>query len=289
MKIEILGSGGATLTPRPFSTSRVSQNARQKGLPYSRMGPSFFIHDIHLLIDTPEEIALMLERSQIEKVEACLYSHWHPDHTAGLRVFESNLLIWTYPPQSRTTTIYLPPLVARDFQIWLALKERADYLEKRHTIRQVPLREGELITLNGITIQPILLAVGYVYAFLFSDGQSRVLIIPDETFGWVPPDDLPSLDLLIMPAGLFEFDPFTGTRIIPAQHPVLEEEATFAQTLEMVRKIKTRCTILAHIEEVNDLDYDDLNRLAAKLRAEAPELGDISFAYDRQIIVLDED
>ena len=285
MKIEILGSGGATTTPRPFCECRVCQKARTKGLPYSRSGPSYFVHGPNLLIDTPEEIGVMLNRSNIMRVEASTYSHWHPDHTAGLRIFEAQRVLWGWPRQSPITTVYLPAQVAQDFEIWLALKERADYLEyEQQVIRQVKLTEGETFTVGGLTVTPIKMAVGYVYAFLLTEGATHVLLVVDELFEWTPPPNLPPIDLLILPASLFEFNPFTGERIIPENHPVLEVESTFEDSLEFIRRLKPKRTILSHIEEPFDLDHDDYVRLSQKLAAEQPDLGPVSFAYDMQLI-----
>ena len=56
MQIEILGSGGAITTPRPGCHCLVCVEARAKGVPYSRTGPSLFVHGLDVLIDTPEEI-----------------------------------------------------------------------------------------------------------------------------------------------------------------------------------------------------------------------------------------
>jgi phosphoribosyl 1,2-cyclic phosphate phosphodiesterase len=85
MRIEFLGTGGAGTTPRPLCDCRVCVEARTKGVPYSRSGPSVFVHGPDLLIDTPEEIKSQLNRSQVTRVAAVTYSHWHPDHTAGRR------------------------------------------------------------------------------------------------------------------------------------------------------------------------------------------------------------
>ena len=88
MKVEILGSGGASATPRPGCACRVCVEARERGVPYSRMGPSLFVHGPNVLFDTPEESRLQLDRSTVTKIAACFYSHWHPDHTMGRRVWE---------------------------------------------------------------------------------------------------------------------------------------------------------------------------------------------------------
>jgi len=39
MRVEILGSGGATTTPRPGCMCRVCVEARAKGVPYARTDP----------------------------------------------------------------------------------------------------------------------------------------------------------------------------------------------------------------------------------------------------------
>ena len=56
MRLTILGSGGCMAIPKPLCGCRVCREARVKGVPYSRGGPSAFLHDVNLLIDTPAEI-----------------------------------------------------------------------------------------------------------------------------------------------------------------------------------------------------------------------------------------
>ena len=109
LTIEVLGSGGAHGVPRAFCECIVCRQAREHPEPpYVRHGPSVFVHDLDMLIDTPEEIRIQLTRSGIGGVRTVLYTHWHPDHTAGIRVFESNynvasLLDTSIPP--RTTRV----------------------------------------------------------------------------------------------------------------------------------------------------------------------------------------
>ena len=99
MRIEFLGTGGAVVTPRPACECRVCAEARGRGVPFSRNGPSIFVHGPDLLIDTPEDIIASLNRANIRHVGAATWSHWHPDHTAGLRVFEAlNLRLWDWLP-----------------------------------------------------------------------------------------------------------------------------------------------------------------------------------------------
>src|SRR5262249_56693887 len=70
LKVEILGSGGAVTIPRPGCSCRVCVEAREKGVPYARTGPSVFVHGPDVLIDTPEEAKQQLNRSQVTRIAA---------------------------------------------------------------------------------------------------------------------------------------------------------------------------------------------------------------------------
>ncbi len=74
--------------PRPLCRCPVYQQAREKGIPYARTGPSAFLHDINLLIDTPAEIVSQLNRCDIDRIDYATYTHLDPDHVEGSRVFE---------------------------------------------------------------------------------------------------------------------------------------------------------------------------------------------------------
>lgn len=85
------------------------------------------------------------------------------------------------------------------------------------------------------------------------------------------------VDLAILPMGIAEHHPLTGERLMPADHPVFAEEATFPQTLDVVRMLRPRLAVLSHIEESNQAGYDDLIELAEKLQGEGLS---IRFAHD---------
>ncbi|NDJ77820.1 MAG: hypothetical protein GYB65_16340 [Chloroflexi bacterium] len=282
MKIEILGSGGATTTPRPGCQCHVCVQARANGVPYSRTGPSVFVHGPNVLIDTPEESKLQLDRAGIGRVEACLYSHWHPDHVMGRRVFEAvNMDFAAWPPNRQLTNVYLPQEVAHNFRERLGSWEHLMFLQKHQLITVHQLEDDEYISLNGVEVYPFRLAEDYVYAFLFEGEGRRVLIAMDELYGWQPPDFVRGVDLVVMPMGLTEFDPFDGHRVIPAEHPVLRAEATYRQTLDMVRTLDAGRVVLSHIEEAVRLSHDDLKRLEDGLHDEGLN---VEFAYDTMLI-----
>lgn len=83
MRVEILGSGGAPRMLRALYGCNLCRQARQRGLSYSRRGPSLFAHGPDPIVDTPEDIIASLARSRVEHIAAGTYSHWHPDHLLG--------------------------------------------------------------------------------------------------------------------------------------------------------------------------------------------------------------
>ncbi len=89
--------------PKPLWQCRICQEARKKGVPYTRAGPSAFLHDINLLIDTPAEIIGLLNRSPVRRVDYLAFTHLDPDHVEGFRVVEQ---------------------IALDFRTWHAYAEK---------------------------------------------------------------------------------------------------------------------------------------------------------------------
>jgi phosphoribosyl 1,2-cyclic phosphate phosphodiesterase len=285
MQIEFLGTGGAITTPRPGCQCRLCTEARLRGVPYSRSGPSLFVHGPDVLIDTPEEIKDQLNRSRVGRIAAGFYSHWHPDHVMGRRVWEALNEDWRgWPAQHRQTPIYLPQQVAQDFRTMLGSWEHLAFLQRVGLVQLVELSDGESVELGDVRIEPFRLAEDYVYAFLFRDARHRVLIAPDELNGWQPPDALRGLDLAVLPMGIAEYHPLSGERRIAPDHPVLKHEATFAETLEIVRALAPRRAVLTHIEEMDGLSYDDLLQVQADLQRQGLP---VEFAFDTLVIDVD--
>ena len=89
-----------------------------------------------------------------------------------------------------------------------------------------------------------------------------------------PPAEVRGCDLAVIPMGICEYDVFTGERRIHEEHPVLRYEATFAFTRDVLAQLDARRVVLHHVEEVDELTYDDLLRLEGDLD------GDVTFAWD---------
>jgi phosphoribosyl 1,2-cyclic phosphate phosphodiesterase len=282
LEVEILGSGGAVATPLALCSCAVCVEALEKGPPFSRCGPSYFIHGPNILIDTPEEIRLQLTRSHITEINACFYSHWHPDHVAGRRVWECNYDYRGGLKAKRATPLYLPERVAMDFKKWMGIWDNIQFLESRGLVKPIIMRDGESVTISDVTVTPFALAESYVYAFLIeSKSGGRALIAPDELYGWRPPASLGKLDFAIIPTGLMEFNPFTGERVLPEGFPAQIREMTFNQLLEIIPELDTHRVFLSHIEEPDRLSYTKLCELEKILQQRGYP---IYFAYDMQKI-----
>lgn len=264
MQVEILGSGGAVTIPRPGCCCRVCVEARAKGAPYARTGPSVFVHGPDVLIDTPEESKLQLNRSRVGAITAGLYSHWHPDHTAGRRVWESrNFDFRSWPRRYETTPLYIPERVWDDFERFYGLADQFRFMERQGTVKVVPVAESEPFQVGEFAITAVPLAAENAHAFLFEGEGKRVLIAMDETHGWTPPE-LGPLELALLPLGVFEHHPFTGERLIPAEFcepPV--RKTRYGQALEQLRALAPRRGVLSHVEEMERLSHDELLRLGA--------------------------
>ncbi len=88
LKLKIIGSGGMSIIPSSFCKCNICEEARQKGGRYERLGPSLYIDDIKMLIDTPEDIAVACNRQKITEVKHISISHSDPDNVKGIRIVE---------------------------------------------------------------------------------------------------------------------------------------------------------------------------------------------------------
>jgi phosphoribosyl 1,2-cyclic phosphate phosphodiesterase len=277
MKIHFLGTGGASLTPRPGCECRVCTEARANGPPYSRWGPSLFIEDEHILIDTPEEISLELNRGGINRVDHVFYTHWHPDHTSGIRVIEQLNIDWKGLPghkNLRTTPVYLPPQVRRDFEQYLSLMERLTYMKrlKLVTVKEIP--EEEPVQVGKLSVEAIQMKDPSLYAYLITEGEKRVLAALDDTRGWIPDQRLVGVDLVVLETGWFEYD-LDGKQLVVPEHNLRKYEASFEETLEILNTLQAKRVLLTHIEEMNGRSYDDYLELEKEYKEYK-----LTFAYD---------
>ena len=199
MKFEIIGSGGCTSLPKPLCKCKICQEAREKGRPYSRYGCSLFLHDINLLIDTPEDIAHAINNSTIQRINNVLFSHWDPDHTLGLRVFEHLRLDWFEVSEgiecNNPINVIAMPHVMEDLSAiksnygsFLDYYENTRNLIKRYTVKN--FKEIEEIKISFIRIESATI-------FVFESKDNKLIYAPCDVKPFPDEDIFIDADIMI--------------------------------------------------------------------------------------------
>src|SRR3989454_11503265 len=157
MELVFLGTGGAETTPKVGCLCAVCQEARLKGGRFVRNGPSVFLAEASVLFDTPEDADKSLELYFNDTATTEIYTHWHPDHTAGRRVLEQLNMDWLDRKKSRVTDVWLPSWVREDFRKRHGLEENLEYFERAGIARIHEVEEGETFQLNGMNVRPFMM------------------------------------------------------------------------------------------------------------------------------------
>jgi phosphoribosyl 1,2-cyclic phosphate phosphodiesterase len=276
MKWTILGSGGCAVIPKPLCRCRICREARRKGHPYARAGPSAFLHDINLLIDTPAEAAILLNRSRIRRVDYLTFSHLDPDHVEGFRVIEQ---------------------IALDFRSWRAYTEKqvclllpeelrgplgsmrsqygsvVDFYRESGFMRVEPFHEMTEIAGVGITAIPIDRGHQTTFVHVFEKSGRRIVYAPCDIKPFPEHrSEVQGADLLIIQPGIFE-DGLRHRFRYPPDHISRTILYTFEETLELANRVGARKVLFVHLEEYWNRSYDDY-------RALEREYANVRFAYD---------
>ncbi len=256
MELVFLGTGGAETTPKVGCLCPVCQEARDKGGRFVRNGPSLLLTGASLLFDTPEDVDKSLEREGIHEVRHLVYTHWHPDHTAGRRVLEQLNMDWLNPKARRITHVWLPTWVRDDFRKRHGLADNLEYFERAGIARIHEVGEGERFQLDGLSVRPFRMAQPGLTAYILERASRRLVFALDDAKDWKPGTEFLEPDLLVLETGWFERDP-KGRVIVPPRHPIRNEEASFEETLGIIDRINPRKAILTHIEQLWARSYED--------------------------------
>jgi phosphoribosyl 1,2-cyclic phosphate phosphodiesterase len=268
VKLTILGSGGATPTPRPFCQCSICRKARREGEPYRRNCSSLFVDGAFALIDCGEDIGDSLNRRRIERVDNLFITHWHPDHTFGLRpLLEAHFDFLEYKA-SKHIAVYVPKKVLEDLNQHYP---SVSYFADRMKVADFNIIEHEKSVRMG---KMLITAIGYegkdsrVFAYLFQQDGKKALYSPCDTVNFK--QRIYDLDLLINECGVFSFDK-------------MKREIAFPALMERIRQLRPKRTVLTHIEEteLNAWGWDYLDRMKK-------QYSDINFdfAYDGMKIKL---
>lgn len=258
MKAIILGSGGIIPPPRPGSNTRVSNEARTKGIPYYRTGPSFYIKDVGLLFDCPEEIREQLNREGISDIKSVIITHWHPDHTLGIRILEQYNWDFVYKkPVRAPIKVYIEQKQFEEF------KKKScggflEFYEEKGIIKIIFFKPNDTLNFGSIKVCPIHIKKSQGYYFVITDNNRKIVYAPCEYHGLKVDPKTKNADIFIV-HNLFWEDKSISPREIPPT-----DEDSFEKMLEHAEEMNAKKIIITHIEETFGLGHDDLNRLLKK-------------------------
>ncbi|MEE8471192.1 MAG: MBL fold metallo-hydrolase [Dehalococcoidia bacterium] len=276
MKWTILGSGGCMVIPKPLCRCRVCQEARRKGVPYARAGPSAFLHDINLLIDTPAEILGLLNRSSVRRVDYLTFTHLDPDHVEGFRVVEQIALdfrTWRAYPEKQICLLLPEKLHSRLKDIRSQYGPLIDFYRERGFIRLDLFQERVEIGNVRITAIPIDRGHQFAFVYVFEELGRKVVYAPCDIKPFPEHrNEVRQADLLIIQPGIFE-EGLKHRFRYPADHISRATLYTFEQTLDLARRIEARKVLFVHLEEYWNRSYDDYRALESNDPM-------IRFAYD---------
>jgi len=227
-----------------------------------------------VLFDTPEDVDKSLEREGIHQVRHLVYTHWHPDHTAGRRVLEQLNMDWLNPKARRITHVWLPTWVREDFRKRHGLEDNLEYFERAGIARIHEVGEGERFQLDGLSVRPYRMAQPGLTAYILERESRRLVFALDDTKDWKPGTEFLEPDLLVLETGWFERDP-QGRVIVPPGHTIRNEEASFEETLGIIERINPRKAALIHIEQLWARSYEDYLELEKKHKSYR-----LQFGYD---------
>jgi phosphoribosyl 1,2-cyclic phosphate phosphodiesterase len=266
MKWTILGSGGCAVIPKPLCQCPVCQEAREKGIPYARGGPSAFLHDINLLIDTPAEISRQLNRSAIDSVDYLAFTHLDPDHVEGFRVVEQIALdfrTWRAYPEKQIRLLLPEPLNENIGKLSSQYGPFIDFYQARGFVKLEPFRDQVRIGDVQITVVPVERSFQPVFIYIFEKSGVKVVYAPCDLKPFPEHrDQVHNPDLLIIQPGIFEEGLKHGFKY-PAEHITRKNLYTFAQTMSLAERLKAKEVLFTHLEEYWHRSYDDYRALEA--------------------------
>jgi len=260
MEWTILGSGGCMLIPKPLCQCPVCREARERGIPYARSGPSAFLHDINLLIDTPAEIITQLNRSSIDSIDYLILTHLDPDHVEGFRVVEQITLdfrTWHAYSEKQICLILPEELRDRINRIHSQYGPVIDFYRESGFI-QVEFFGGEIeIKDVKITAIPVDRGSQLSFIYIFEKAERKVVYAPCDLKPFPEHSEVvQEADLLVIQPGKFE-EGLKHNFHYPADHISRTTLYTFEQTLNLATRIRAKKVLFVHLEEYWNRSYDD--------------------------------
>lgn len=276
MDLTILGSGGCMAIPKPLCRCRVCEEARARGRPYERTGPSAFLHDENLLIDTPAEIARQLNRAGIDRIDHLLFTHLDPDHVEGFRVVEQITLDFrTWEAYKGKTIRLILPRVLKDriTDLKTIYGPLIDFYKQQGFVECIGFDEKITIGETEITAIPVDRNSQTAFVYVFEKKRKKIVYASCDIKPFPEHrDEVKKPDILVIQPGIFENGLKHGFRY-PANHISRTTLYTFEETLALARRLKADQVLFVHMEEYWNRGYDDYKAIEKNLK-------NMRFTYD---------
>jgi phosphoribosyl 1,2-cyclic phosphate phosphodiesterase len=262
--------------PKALCQCDVCREARMKGLPYERTGPSAFIHDENLLIDTPAEINSQLNRAAVGSIDHLILTHLDPDHLEGFRIVEQATIdfrSWRAYPEKQIRLILPQALMARLSDVQTAYGSQLAYYQEQRFVSCHTFDEYTRIGELEITALAVDRGDQAAFIYVFEKHGRKLVYAPCDVKPFPETDDaVHDADLLVIQPGIFE----TGLKhefVYPEDHISRKTLYTFEETMALARRIGSRKVLFVHLEEYWNRSYTDY------LEIEKNHHG-VVFAYD---------
>lgn len=272
MKLNLIGTGGVSPIPKPGCNCNLCIKNRENLLSNYQIGPSMFVYDDNLLFDTPEEIRFGLNREKIEKVENIILTHWHPDHTQGIRIIEQlNYDEILNKPGGKPIKIYISEEQLKMFKKFGA-GNMLSFYESRKTCKVIYFEHNVPIKFENNIVIPYYIEKTKGYYFLIEDIKTgkKVIYAPCEYCDLKVYDSIKDIDILIAHFLYFE------NKNIGSGVNYSNSEDSFEKMLNDSKLMNAKKIIITHIEEAFRLGIEELNEAVKEHYKEY----DIEFAKD---------
>lgn len=276
MELTILGSGGCMVIPKPLCQCGVCKEAREKGPPFERTGPSLFIHDENILIDTPAEISLQLNRSRIESVDYLMFTHLDPDHIEGFRFVEQiaiDFRTWNAFPEKQIHLVLPQLLLERLRNVRTAYGSQLNYFEERGFIRCSAFNGQTKLGNITVTAFPVDRGDQISFVYIFEKQGCKIVYAPCDIKPF-PENrtEVQQADLLLIQPGIFEHGLKDGY-MYPDDHISRTTLYTMDETIALGKRIHAKKILFIHLEEYWNRSYTDYSSIQ-------DAYDNVQFAYD---------
>lgn len=274
MRLKIVGSGGMFQIPNPFCKCPLCEEARLKRGRYERLGPSLYIEDIKMLIDTPEDIGIACDRQGISEIEYLSISHKDPDHTRGMRIVEPLGYDCIADKGSPIRFVALPEVVD-DINAWngdgLYYYQNVLHCISINKTNYIKIGEIEVHLVNNKTHR------GNMTFYVISENNKKVIYACCDVKPFVHNELYFDADVLII--GLVSDDGILKDGSCLENAPFKDDMFTIDEIMELKHKYRIKRVIVTHIDEYWGKSYNHYKEVEKSL-------DNIFFAYDGIEIVL---